>query len=117
MLISVKERTREFGIRRAIGARPWAIIRMVMLESVVITAVFGYIGMLFGVFFCEWMNVTVGNQTMDMGVFKAQYFVNPTVDISVCVTATFIIVIAGALAGFFPARRAVSVKPIDALRS
>ena len=116
MLISVKERTREFGIRRAIGARPWSIIRMVMAESVVITAIFGYIGMLLGVFFCEWMDNTVGNQTMDVGVFQAKYFVDPTVNISTCLIATGIIVVAGALAGFFPARKAVKVKPIDALR-
>ena len=116
MLISVKERTREFGIRRAIGARPWSIVRMVMAESVVITALFGYLGMLLGIFFCEYMDSTVGNQTMDIGVFQAQYFVNPTVDLSTCLTATVIIVIAGALAGLFPALDAVKVKPIDALR-
>ena len=116
MLISVKERTREFGIRRAIGARPWSIIRMVMAESVVITALFGYIGMLLGIFFCEYMDSTVGNQTMDIGVFQAKYFVNPTVDLSTCLTATVIIVVAGALAGLFPAFGAVNIKPIDALR-
>ena len=117
MLISVKERTREFGIRRAIGARPWSIVRMVMAESVVITAFFGYIGMLLGVFFCEYMDSTVGNQTMDLGLFQAKYFVNPTVDLSTCLTATVIIVIAGVLAGLFPALGAVKVKPIDALRA
>lgn len=116
MLISVKERTREFGIRRAIGARPWSIIRMVILESIIITAIFGYIGMVAGVFFCEWMDASVGNQTMDLGVFQAKYFVNPTVDLGICIDATFVIIIAGALAGFFPARKAVKVKPIDALR-
>ena len=116
MLISVKERTREFGIRRAIGARPWSIVRMVMSESVVITALFGYIGMLLGIFFCEYMDSTVGYQTMDIGVFQAKYFVNPTVDLSTCLTATVIIVVAGALAGLFPALGAVRVKPIDALR-
>ncbi len=117
MLISVKERTREFGVRRAIGAKPWSIIRMVMLESIVVTTIFGYIGMLLGVFFCEWMDATVGNQTMDLGVFETKYFIDPTVDISTCVTATVIIIIAGALAGFFPARKAVKIKPIDALRA
>lgn len=116
MLISVKERTREFGIRRAIGARPWSIIRMVMLESVVITGIFGYIGMLLGIFFCEWMDATVGGQTVDMGVFQAKYFVDPTVDLHTCVIATVIIIVAGALAGFFPARKAMKVKPIEALR-
>lgn len=116
MLISVKERTREFGIRRAIGARPWSIVRMVMTESVVITSLFGYIGMLLGIFFCEYMDSTVGNQTMDIGIFQAKYFVNPTVDLSTCLTATVIIVVAGALAGLFPALGAVNIKPIDALR-
>jgi putative ABC transport system permease protein len=117
MLISVKERTREFGIRRAIGARPWNIISMVVLESVVITSIFGYIGMLLGIFFCEWMNATVGNQVMDLGVFQAKYFVDPTVDLHTCFQATIVIIIAGALAGFFPARKAVKVKTIDALRA
>ena len=117
MLISVKERTREFGIRRAIGARPWNIISMVVLESVVITAIFGYIGMLLGIFFCEWMDATVGNQVMDIGVFQAKYFVDPTVDLHICYQATIVIIIAGALAGFFPARKAVKIKTIDALRA
>ena len=117
MLISVKERTREFGIRRAIGARPWNIISMVVLESVVITSIFGYIGMLLGIFFCEWMNATVGNQVMDVGVFQARYFVDPTVDLHTCFQVTIVIIIAGALAGFFPARKAVKVKTIDALRA
>lgn len=115
MLISVKERTREFGIRRAIGARPWSIIRMVILESIIITTIFGYIGMLLGIFFCEWMDKAVGGQTMDLGVFQAQYFIDPTVDLSTCIQATVIIIIAGAMAGFFPARKAVKVKPVEAL--
>ena len=117
MLISVKERTREFGIRRAIGAHPWNIISMVVLESIVITAIFGYIGMLLGVFFCEWMDATVGNQVMDIGVMQAKYFVDPTVDLHTCIQATVVIIVAGALAGFFPARKAVKVKTIDALRA
>jgi len=117
MLISVKERTREFGIRRAIGARPWNIVSMVVLESVVITAIFGYIGMLLGIFFCEWMDATVGNQVMDIGIFQTKYFIDPTVDLKTCIQATVVIIVAGALAGFFPARKAVKVKTIDALRA
>lgn len=116
MLISVKERIREFGIRRAIGARPWSIIRMVMFESVVITSIFGYIGMLLGILFCEWMDMSVAGQTMDVGMFQTKVFLNPTVDLSTCINATLVIIIAGALAGFFPARKAVKIKPIDALR-
>ncbi|MCF0197811.1 MAG: ABC transporter permease [Bacteroidaceae bacterium] len=116
MLISVKERTHEFGIRRAIGARPWSVVRMVMLESVVITALFGYAGMVLGILFCEWMDHSLGSQTLDIGVMQTTYFVDPTVDLLTCVRATVIIIIAGALAGFFPARKAVKVKPIEALR-
>lgn len=116
MLISVKERIREFGIRRAIGARPWSIIRMVMFESVVITSIFGYIGMLLGILFCEWMDMSVAGQTMDVGMFQTKVFLDPTVDLSTCINATLVIIIAGALAGFFPARKAVKIKPIDALR-
>ena len=116
MLISVKERTHEFGIRKAIGAKPHNIIGMVVMESIVITTLFGYVGMLLGVGFCEYMDATVGSQTMDMGVFQQQYFVDPTVDIGTCIQATFVMMIAGALAGFFPARKAAKVKPIEALR-
>lgn len=116
MLISVKERTHEFGIRKAIGATPWNIICMVVLESLVITTIFGYIGMLLGIGFCEYMDATTGSQTMDMGVFQAEYFVDPTVDLGTCIQATLVIIIAGALAGFFPARKAAKVKPIEALR-
>lgn len=117
MLISVKERTREFGIRRAIGARPWSIVRMVMLESLVITLVFGYVGMVLGVAFCQYMDSAAGNRTLDIGVMQTQVFIDPTVDLSTCITATLIMVVCGTLAGFFPARKAVRMKPVDALRA
>lgn len=116
MLIAVKERTHEFGIRKALGAKPWNIISMVMLESVLITAIFGYIGMLAGIGFCEVMDATVGNHILDVGIMKQEIFIDPTVDIGTCLRATCIIIVAGALAGFFPARKAARVKPIEALR-
>lgn len=116
MLIAVKERTHEFGIRKALGAKPLNIIGMVMLESVLITTVFGYVGMLAGVGFCEFMDATVGGYMLDVGVLKQEVFVDPTVDIAICMRATGIIIVAGALAGFFPARKAAKVKPIEALR-
>lgn len=116
MLIAVKERTHEFGIRKALGAKPRNIIGMVMLESVLITAIFGYVGMLAGVGFCEIMDATVGNHMLDVGILKQEIFIDPTVDIATCVRATCIIIVAGALAGFFPARKAAKVKPIEALR-
>ena len=116
MLISVKERTHEFGIRKALGGKPWNIIRMIIFESILITTLFGYIGMLAGIVFCEYMDATVGNQTLDIGIFKQEMFINPTVNISTCIRATIIIIIAGAIAGFIPAHKAAKVKPIEALR-
>lgn len=116
MLIAVKERTHEFGIRKALGAKPWNIIHMIMLESILITTIFGYIGMLAGIFFCEYMDANVGSQTLDIGIFKQEVFIDPTVDISTCIRATIIIIIAGAIAGFIPAHKAAKVKPIEALR-
>ncbi len=117
MLISVKERTREFGIRKALGATPWDIIRMIILESVLITSLFGYIGMLAGVAFCSYMDASVGNRTLDIGVDQMQYFVDPTVGLSTCLWATFVLIVSGALAGFFPAHKASHVKPIEALHA
>ena len=90
---------------------------MVMMESLVITLAFGYMGMVLGVGFCQYMDMAAGNQTVDMGIMKTQMFIDPTVDFSTCVTATLIMVVCGTLAGFFPARRAVKMKPVDALRA
>lgn len=117
MLITVKERTREFGIRKALGAKPISILRLVIIESVVITTLFGYIGMVVGIAATEWMNVAFGNQTMDAGVFQQTMFSDPTVDMGVAIQATLTLIIAGTLAGFFPAKKAVSIRPIEALRA
>lgn len=115
MLISVQERTHEFGIRRAIGARPWHIILMVILESILITTIFGYIGMVAGLGFCEYMDATAGSQTLDIGIEQIQYFQNPTVGLDVCLQATGVMILAGMVAGFIPARKALRIKPIEAL--
>jgi putative ABC transport system permease protein len=81
MLITVKERTREFGIRKALGAKPFSILRLIIVESVTITTFFGYIGMVAGIGVTEWMNSAFGTQTADAGMFQARMFSDPTVDI------------------------------------
>lgn len=117
MLITVKERTREFGIRKAIGAKPWQVLRLILVESVVITTFFGYIGMVLGIAANQYMDVTIGHTKVDNGLFAAQIFVDPTVDIGVCVQATLLMIIAGTLAGLMPARKAARTRPIEALRA
>ena len=117
MLITVKERTKEFGIRKALGARPWAILRSVLAESVIITLFFGYIGLVAGVAATEWMNVVSGQQVTEFLNFRFYTFLDPTVDMSVAFSALLTLIIAGLLAGFFPARRAVKIKPITALNA
>ena len=117
MLITVKERTREFGIRKAIGATPWSILKLIITESVIITLFFGYIGMMLGIGANLWMDATIGNTTMDVGAFQQKMFVNPTVGFGVCMQATLLIVIAGTIAGLVPARKAAKTRPIEALNA
>ena len=117
MLITVKERTHEFGIRKAIGAKPWSILRLIIVESVIITTFFGYIGMLFGIFANEYMDATIGHETIDTGLFQATMFLDPTVGIDVCIEATMVMVIAGTIAGLIPAFKASRIRPIEALRA
>ena len=117
MLITVKERTREFGIRKAIGAKPWSILKLIIIESVIITTFFGYIGMVLGVAANEYMDATLGHDVIDTGLFKTTMFVNPTVGIDVCIEATMVMVIAGTLAGLLPAMKAARIRPIEALRA
>jgi len=117
MLIAVKERTHEFGIRKAIGASPAEILKLIIAESVTITAIFGYIGMLLGMIACQIMDKTVGQQAVDIGVEKIQMLVNPTVGLDVALEATVLLIVAGTLAGAIPAWKAARVKPIEALRA
>jgi len=116
MLITVRERTKEFGVRKALGAKPSSIIRMIIAESLVVTASFGYIGMLFGVIITEAIHkfMMSGAQANEGGM--PVIFQNPTVDIGIALAATFILIIAGVIAGYFPARKAVAIKPIEALK-
>lgn len=120
MLVSVKERTREIGIRKAIGAPPSSILKTIILESLIITAIFGYIGMILGIGLTELINFVMeqsvagaaaSGSEMQISVFK-----NPTVNIGYAVFATVVLIIAGVVAGYLPARKAVKIKPIEAMR-
>ena len=117
MLITVKERTHEFGIRKAIGAKPWNILKLIIVESVIITTFFGYIGMVLGVAANEYMDATIGHETIDTGLFKATMFLNPTVGLHVCFEATLVMIIARTIAGLIPAYKASRIRPIEALRA
>ena len=107
MVYVVKERTKEIGIRKAIGATPLNVISSILLESVFITTVSGFTGMLIGVGLLSW----IGNRLKD------DYFItSPYISIGVAVFATIILIIFGGIAGYVPARRAARIKPIVALR-
>lgn len=114
MMIVVKERTKEIGIRKAIGASPVSVVSLVLMEAIFITAASGYVGLIAGVGLLE--AITKFNLIEKLYPPAAIYFLNPQVDIGIAVGATIVLVITGALAGFFPARRAASIRPIEALR-
>ncbi|OQX77346.1 MAG: multidrug ABC transporter ATP-binding protein [Bacteroidetes bacterium 4484_276] len=111
MMIIVKERTQEIGIQRAIGATPFDITKQVITESVFLTAIAGYVGLVIGVGIIEAVNYAL----IQMQV-SSDMFTNPSVDFDVAIKALLVLIVSGALAGLIPARRAVSIKPIDALR-
>ncbi len=106
MLIVVKERTREIGIRKALGAKPWSIIGMVLHESVFITAIAGFTGLIFSMGLLELIGPHV----------EIDYVVNPSVNFNVALATVFVLIFAGAVAGFFPAWRAARIHVIDALK-
>ena len=106
MLIIVKDRTREIGIRKALGAKPWSIIGMILHEAIFVTAVSGFAGLIFSMGLLELVGPNV----------EVDYVSNPTVNFSIAMTMVILLIIAGAIAGFFPAWRAARVQPIEALR-
>jgi putative ABC transport system permease protein len=109
MLIVVKERTREIGVKRALGATPASVISQIMMESVFLTIIAGYVGLLLGLLLLEGINSALGE--------NAEMFRNPTVDLAMVFQALTVLIISGAIAGLIPAMRAVSVHPVEALRA
>ncbi len=119
MLIVVKERTKEIGIRKAIGASPSSVIGLILLESIMITTIAGYIGLVMGTGLMEMINyfmVQSAGTSPSGGEQGESIFLNPTVDINIAIYATLLLIVAGAIAGYIPAKRAASIKPIVALR-
>tara|TARA_R110000823_G_scaffold40258_1_gene107005 strand:- start:589 stop:1185 length:597 start_codon:yes stop_codon:yes gene_type:complete len=105
MVFIIKERTKEIGVRKALGAEPWSIIKLVLFESVFITALSGFIG----------LAIATGLLAIIGPNIKSGAFANPSVSMSIVVTATIILIVAGVLAGLIPAMKAAKVKPIVAL--
>ena len=106
MLIIVKDRTREIGIRKALGAKPWSIIGMILHEAIFVTSVSGFAGLIFSMGLLEIVGPNV----------EVDYVSNPTVNFSIAMTMVILLIVAGAIAGFFPAWKAAKVQPIEALR-
>ena len=106
MLIVVKERTREIGIRKALGAKPWSIVGMILHEAIFITAIAGFSGLILSMGLLEIVGPHV----------EVDYVLNPSVDFNVALTTVFVLIFAGAVAGFFPAWRAAKIQVIEALR-
>ncbi len=106
MLIVVKERTREIGIRKAIGAKPWTIVGLILQESIFVTAISGFTGFIFSMGLLEIFGPYI----------EVDYIVNPSVNFNVALSTVFLLIIAGTLAGFFPAWRAANIHTINALR-
>jgi putative ABC transport system permease protein len=112
MLIVIKERTKEIGIQRSIGATPWKVIGQILMESVFLTSMSGMLGLVMGVGILEFINFQMTSSGGEAEMFK-----NPGVDFKIAVTALIVLIASGLLAGFIPARKAVSIKPVEALRA
>ncbi len=109
MLIVVKERTKEIGVKRALGAVPMQIIGQIVLEAIFLTSISGYFGLVLGIGLLEGVNAMIGD--------SGGMFTNPTVDLSVALKALSVLILSGALAGLIPASKAVAIKPVEALRT
>ena len=105
MLIIVRDRTKEIGIRKAVGAKPWSIVGMILQEAIFVTAVFGFAGLILGMGLLELIGPNV----------EIDYVVNPSVNFEMAITMVIVLIVAGALAGFIPAWKAANIQPVKAL--
>lgn len=112
MLITVKDRTREIGVRKAIGATPWSIISLILLESVFITTLSGYIGLLLGTGIISFINYSISS--IDM---SGQMFMDPEVNLGVSIGSLIVLILSGLMAGLLPSLHAARINPVEALRS
>ncbi len=117
MLITVKERTREFGIRKALGAKPVSILNLVVVESVVITALFGFLGIMLGMLGNWYLDSTLGANPIDIGITRLYIFKNVGVGFDVAIKATLLLIVCGTVAGIIPAWKGARVRPIEALKA
>lgn len=115
MRITVKERTFEIGIRKALGAKPRSILMSIVMEALIITTVFGYVGMFVGMGLMEIVNKIMETVNAGKGANEAAVFLNLSVDIKIVLMATLVLIISGVIAGLAPAWKAVSVKPVEAM--
>ena len=113
MLITVRERTREFGIRKALGAKPSSILKGIVMEAVCITSLFGFLGLLVGIYASKLFNFYLKNhpEAKEFAIFK-----NPSIDIQIALLAMIALIVAGVLAGYFPAKQAVKIMPVEAMK-
>ena len=111
MMIIVKERTREIGIRKSLGAKPWSIVSMILMESLTLTGVAGYVGLLLGVLAIEGVDYMLVNFEME-----GEFFANPEVDFQAAMSAIIVLLVAGAVAGLIPGAHAARINPVLALR-
>ncbi|MDR0541437.1 MAG: ABC transporter permease [Dysgonamonadaceae bacterium] len=115
MLITVRERTREIGIRKALGAQPSSILGSILLESIFITSIFGYAGMFLGVGLGELVNSVLQSPGMPE---ELSYIVkNPTIEVPIAIGAMIVLIVSGLFAGYFPAWKAVKIPPVEAMRA
>lgn len=117
MRITVKERTFEIGIRKALGAKPRSILMSIVMEALIITTVFGYVGMFIGVGLMEIANKVLESVNAGKGPNDVAVFMNLSVDIKIVLMATIVLIISGVIAGIAPAWKAVNVKPIEAMNN